>query len=186
MTAKPRLRVGRAGAAGLHTDARRKGGVRIAGATVRVVRGFKSQQRKETEMTESKVVVERNPYNDTWEVGWAAHDEFDFTPYLCGYATREEAEAEIPGFDDRLKSDMQAFMQEKDANEREQNERFPNIGYVRAKIKKLRDRGNSIDFVKSFDSSRKLDYLLDLDLAEHITWPLPSWKAIKSGRVYGR
>jgi hypothetical protein len=39
---------------------------------------------------------------------------------------------------------------------------------------------------KRLDADNKLSYLLDLDLAEHITWPLPSWKAIKSRRVYGR
>lgn len=39
---------------------------------------------------------------------------------------------------------------------------------------------------RHFDARQKLDWLLDLDLAEHITWPPPSWQAIKSGRVYGR
>jgi hypothetical protein len=39
---------------------------------------------------------------------------------------------------------------------------------------------------RSAEASDKLNTLLVMDLHEHITWPLPSWKAIMSGRVYGR
>jgi predicted nucleotidyltransferase len=49
--------------------------------------------------------------------------------------------------------------------------------YVRSRIAKIKDHN------RRFDALRKLDALLDLDLAEHIHWPLPSWKAIKSGRL---
>jgi hypothetical protein len=133
----------------------------------------------------SVIVVEQNPYNDTWEVGWKS-EEYGFTLGCCGFATKEEAEAEISGFDERMQREFQGYMDEKDAEEREQNERWPNLGFVRAKIKKLRDSGKPADWAKSFDASQKLDALLDLDLHEHITWPLPSWKAIESGRVYGR
>jgi hypothetical protein len=129
-----------------------------------------------------KVVVEHNQYNGTWDVGWRSADG-DFTPCFCGYPTRQAAEAEIPGFDARLEAESEAFRAEKEAEEREQNERFPNLGYVRAKIKKLRD--NPKTWAASFDADDKLDELLAMDLHEHINWPLPSWKAIRSRRVYG-
>ncbi|MGO4506027.1 hypothetical protein AB4Z51_03335 [Bradyrhizobium sp. 2TAF36] len=129
--------------------------------------------------TKSTIAVEQNPYSGTWDVGWK-WDDGEFTPQFCGYATREEAEAEIPGFDERVQREYDEWAREKDAEEREQNERWPNIGYVRARIKKMKDPN------KAFDAGWKLDALLDMDLHEHIDWPLPSWTAIKSRRVYGR
>ena len=132
----------------------------------------------------SKVDAERNRYNNTWDVGWR-HADGEFTPYLCGYRTKKAAAAEIPGFNQRVESDLKALMEEKDVEEHEQAERFPNLGYVRAKIKELRDSGTAEDWAASFDASGKLEQLLDMDLHEHIGWPLPSWKAIKSRRVYG-
>jgi hypothetical protein len=64
--------------------------------------------------------------------------------------------------------------------EQEQGEQFPNLAYIRGQIAKIRDPW------KAMDADDKLRWLLDMDLHEHIDWPLPSWKAIKSGRVYGR
>jgi hypothetical protein len=60
------------------------------------------------------------------------------------------------------------------------NERDENLTYVRSQIAKIHTPW------RSAEASDKLNTLLDMDLAEHIRWPLPSWKAIKSGRVYGR
>jgi hypothetical protein len=136
----------------------------------------------------TKIVVEENPYNNTWEVGWKS-DDGEFAPYLCGYATREEAEAEIPGFDDRVKRDLEELEREQIAAEREEAERWPNLGRVRAKVRKLRDSGKAEDWAKSFDANQKLDELLSRGLHEYIEWPLPSWKKIKSGHIgfgYGR
>jgi hypothetical protein len=56
---------------------------------------------------------------------------------------------------------------------------FPNLVYVRNQINKIKD------WRKADDASDKLIELLLMALHEHITWPLPSWKAIKSGRAYG-
>jgi hypothetical protein len=50
----------------------------------------------------------------------------------------------------------------------------------------MRDSGKAEEWAASFDANDKLTQLLDMDLHEHISWPLPSWKAIKSGRVYGQ
>jgi hypothetical protein len=129
--------------------------------------------------SDSKITVERNPYDGTWSVGWK-WDDGEFTPQFCGYRTRKEAEAEIPGFDKRVERELKTYSDEKDADEREQNERWPNLGYIRGRIKKIRDPK------KALDAMWKLDALLNMDLHEHITWPLPSWKTIESGRVYGR
>ncbi len=63
---------------------------------------------------------------------------------------------------------------------RRQNEEYPNLAHVRDRIDKIKDPNRALDVM------HKLNWLLQLDLAEHITWPLPSWRAIKSGRVYGR
>ena len=139
-------------------------------------------QPKQAEKT--PVVVEQNSNNGTWDVGWQTPD--GFVPQYCGYATKKEAEAEIPGFDERLEREFSAFMAGKDAEEREQNEVYPNLGYVRTRIKKLIDRGRPQDLAAAFDAGQKLDWLLDMDLHQHITWPLPSWPQIRSGRVYGR
>ena len=129
---------------------------------------------------DTKIAVEQNPYNGKWDVGWR-WDDGEFTPYLCGYRTKAEAEAEIPGFDKRVEKEAQDFASEQDAEEREQNERYPNLGYVREQIKKLWERSRA---GAAWDAQNKLYHLLDMDLAEHIRWPLPSWKAIKSGRPY--
>jgi hypothetical protein len=131
------------------------------------------------------IAVERNPYNGTWEVGWKDQNDGEFTPYLCGLETREEAEAEIPGFDERVRREFDAYVREQEAIEAEQNARWPNLGHVRARIKKLRDSGDAKKWAASLDASSKLDALLDMGLHEFIEWPLPSWKAIKSRRVYG-
>ena len=124
----------------------------------------------------TKIVVQLNPHNDTWDVGWE-FDDAEFCPYLCGYATKQEAEAEIPDFDERVKKDQQVFNAEVEAKEQWENQRFPNLAYVRAKIKKIKDPA------RYFDAADKLDWLLNYDLHEHITWPLPSWQAIKSRRL---
>jgi hypothetical protein len=128
--------------------------------------------------SKSTVAVSLNPHNSTWEVGWQ-WDDGEFTPYLCGFATKEGAEAEIPGFDQRVESDLEAYGRLRDQIEREQNEMFPNLAHVRAKIKKINDP------LKSLDAQNKLDRLLAMDLHEQVTWPLPSWHTIESGRVYG-
>jgi hypothetical protein len=123
-----------------------------------------------------KVVVEQNPYDGTWDIGWL-DDNLGFTPGECGYATKEEAEAQLPGFDARLEAKLDADMKERDELEREQNERWPNIGYVREKIRAMRNP------LKALDAKWRLDALLDMEQHEHVDWPLPSWKAIKSGRA---
>jgi hypothetical protein len=128
------------------------------------------------------VIAEQNPHSGEWEVGWKS-DDGEFTPRFCGYSTKEEAEAEIPGFHERLDKEEAEWMRKNEENERREAERWPNLGHVRAEIKKLANRGKAD---KAFDAFQKLNWLLELDLAEHIDWPLPSWKAIKSGRVYGR
>jgi hypothetical protein len=132
-------------------------------------------------MSTTTITVEQNPFNGTWEVGWKFEDG-EFTPYLCGLETREEAEAEIPGFDERVKREMDELGREHEAKVAEQNARWPNLGHVRAKIKNLVDSG---DVNKWLDASSKFDALLEMGLHEFIEWPLPSWKAIKSRRVYG-
>jgi hypothetical protein len=128
--------------------------------------------------SKSTVAVSLNPHNSTWEVGWQ-WDNGEFTPYLCGFPTKEEAEAQIPGFDQHVDSDLEAYEQQRHAIEREQNEMFPNLAHVRAKIKKIKDP------LKAFDAQERLHRLLNMDLHEHISWPLPSWHAIESHRVYG-
>jgi hypothetical protein len=127
-------------------------------------------------MGKNKIGVEQNPHNGTWDVGWK-EDDGDFTPEFCGYATKEEAEAQIPGFDARLENEMQEYQAERDAVERQQNQLWPNIAFVRDRIKRMKNLRAAID------AQGKLDALLDMEKHEHIGWPLPSWKAIKSGRV---
>jgi hypothetical protein len=125
------------------------------------------------------IVVKFNPNNDTWDVGWL-DPEVGFVPHFCGYATKKEAEAQIPGFDVCVEREFKEYQAKVAAKERRQNAEFPNLANVRSMIKKIKDPE------RHFDALQKLDWLLDLDLTEHIRWPLPSWKAIKSGRVYGR
>jgi hypothetical protein len=127
-------------------------------------------------MGKSKIAVERNPHNDTWDIGWLWNDG-DFTPHYCGYPTRKAAEAQIPDFDERVEREQRNYEAEKEAAEREQNEQWPNIGHVRQQIKKLHERG---EHDQAFDARWKLDELLDMERHEHISWPLPSWKALKS------
>jgi hypothetical protein len=115
----------------------------------------------------TEVGIEQNPHNGTWEVGWR-DAEHGFTPYLCGIATRKAAEAELLGFDARVEADGHALAAEMEADMREEAERFPNLGYVRAQIRKLKNVGAVLD------ASARLNELLDMDLHEHITWPLPS------------
>ena len=134
---------------------------------------------------ETKIVVEQNPYDGTWDVGWES-DDGQFTPQFCGYTTKEEAEAEIPGFDERVEREFKAWCEEKDAEEQEENKRWPNVRRVRARIKKLSDSGKPENLLRAFDASDKLAVLMDMDRHEHITWPLPSWEAIESGRAYRR
>ena len=119
-----------------------------------------------------KIVVQQNPYNGTWDVGWLGEDG-EFTPGFCGYASKEEAEAEIPGFDEKLKAQYESYAKEQDEIEREQNERWPNIAYVRQKIRAMRNP------LKALDAHDKLSAMLNMDLHERIGWPLPSWKAIE-------
>jgi hypothetical protein len=120
----------------------------------------------------SKIVAQHNPYNGTWEVGWL-HEDGVFTPGFCGYASKEEAEAEIPSFDAKMDKQLEDWMREQDEIEREQDKEWPNIAYVRQKIRAMRDP------LKAIDANDKLLALLAMDLHEHIGWPLPSWKAIE-------
>jgi hypothetical protein len=128
-------------------------------------------------MTKLTIAVERNPYNNTWDVGWRSADG-EFTPHFCGYKTKTEAEAMVPDFDRLVEQDLNNFMKQTEAEEREQNKRWPNLRYARARIKKLKD------LRKALDAQWKLDALLSMELHAHISWPLPSWKTINSGRAY--
>jgi hypothetical protein len=134
--------------------------------------------------SKAEIVAQQNQYTGEWDVGW--QDADGFTAAFCGYRTKQEAEAVIPDFNRRLDQQFADWKQQKDAEEREQNERWPNLGYVRAQIKKMAARGTAKDKGAAFDAALKLNHLLDMDLHEHISWPLPSWKAINSNRVYGR
>jgi hypothetical protein len=127
----------------------------------------------------TKIVAEQNPFNNTWDVGWKSDDGV-FAPEFCGYATREQAEAEIPGFDERVRRNFEEYRREQEAFEREQNEQWPNIGRVRSQIKKLAARGR---LNAAFDASDKLDWLLNCEKHQYVDWPLPSWKKIKAGHV---
>ena len=128
---------------------------------------------------EAKIVAEQNPYNGTWDVGWKWEDG-DFTAQFCGYAAKEEAEAQIPGFDERVERELQAFM----AKQQAENEEWPNLGHVRQQINKLVERGKND---QAFDASQKLNWLIDVGANyERIRWPLPSWTAIRSGQAYRR
>jgi hypothetical protein len=121
----------------------------------------------------AKIVVQQNPYNGTWEVGWLDDEDGIFTPAFCGYASKEEAEAEIPGFNAKIDKQMENYMREQEEEERYQNEQWPNIAYVRQKIRAMRNP------LKALDANDKLLALLAMDKHEHISWPLPSWKAIE-------
>jgi hypothetical protein len=128
-------------------------------------------------MAQMKVVVELNPYNNKWDVNWW-DEETGFTPYDCGYATKEEAEAQIPGFSERFERDMQEYSAKRDAEEQEENKEWPNIGHVRQQIKKLYERGK---LAQGLDAQGKLDSMMNQDNWERISWPLPSWKIIDNG-----
>jgi hypothetical protein len=128
----------------------------------------------EPKMSEDKIVADIDPLTSTWGVGWLSEKE-GFTAHWSGFDTKEEAEAEIPGFYDRLKRETKAMMAEMEAKEAEQNKTWPNIAYVRSKIKKMKNPLHGID------AGMKLDYLMELDLVQYISWPLPSWKIIKGG-----
>ncbi len=128
---------------------------------------------------ETKLVVEQNPHDGTWEIGWRM-DAGEFVPGERGYATREEAEAAIPGFDERMEREFDAWF----AEEQEENKQWPNVGRVRAEIKSLNDSGKPENLVKAVDASDKLNQLLNMDLVAYVRWPLPSWEAILSGRPY--
>jgi hypothetical protein len=130
-------------------------------------------------MPDTKIVVEKN--GNTFAVGWK--DEDGFTPCFTGYASREDAEAIIPQFDEMLTREHEAYRRQAEEERRYEAEQWPNIAYVRERIRKLTGKG---DLIAAFDASDKLDELLNLDMHEHISWPLPGWKAIKSGRVYSR
>jgi hypothetical protein len=80
----------------------------------------------------AKIVVQQNPYNGTWDVGWL-HEDGVFTQGFCGYATKEEAEAEIPGFNEKIDKQFESYRREQEEEERYQNEQWPNIAYVRKK-----------------------------------------------------
>jgi hypothetical protein len=123
-------------------------------------------------------VVQLNPYNNTYDVGWE-DNESGFTPYFCGFATKAEADAVLADFDARMQREQEEYSRAHDEAVRQQNRRFPKLAHVRSKISGIKDP------LRALDAQFKLDWLLELDIAEHITWPLPSWKAIKSGRVYG-
>jgi hypothetical protein len=125
----------------------------------------------------SKITAEQNLYTGRWEIGWK-WDDGEFTSHFDDYATREEAEAAIPGFWERLDKEAETMRQKIEAEERDQNERWPNLAYVRARIQKLADSG---DAAGAFEARQKLGVLLDRDLHELIRWPLPSWTAIRSG-----
>ncbi len=52
------------------------------------------------------IAVDQNPYDGTWDVGWKWADG-SFTEHFCGFKTKEEAEAEIPGFDARVERELE-------------------------------------------------------------------------------
>ena len=63
---------------------------------------------------ETKIAIERNPYNGTWDLGWKCADDHEFTPgeftpMFCGYATKAEAKADIAGFDERVEKDLKDY-----------------------------------------------------------------------------
>jgi hypothetical protein len=84
----------------------------------------------------SEIIAELNPHNGTGDIGWR-YEDGSFTGGECGFRTKQEAEAAIPGFEARQDASLEAYMKEKAEEEREQNERWPNIGCVRAKIQEI-------------------------------------------------
>jgi hypothetical protein len=72
-----------------------------------------------------------------------------------------------------------------DAKERWENKNYPNVPRVRAKIQKLRESKREEDWTAAFNATMRLDKLLEMELHEHIKWPLPSWRRIRSRREYG-
>jgi hypothetical protein len=131
-------------------------------------------------MANKEYLVVEQDADDTWAAGIKWCEESGFQAYETGFATREAAEARLPAIDEQVERELAADFAEYEAREAEENKQFPNIGYIRARIAKIKD------LAKRLDADDKLSRLLDMDLHEHIQWPLPSWKAIESGRVYGR
>jgi hypothetical protein len=80
------------------------------------------------------------------------------------------------------KEQEQALKMQREAEEREQNAEFPNLGDVRSEIWKLHGDGkNPRNVGLAGDAKRKVKRLLSMGLHERITWPLPSWKEIENG-----
>ena len=132
-----------------------------------------------------KITVEENTNNGTWDVAGNGMTAISRRSSAAS-KPRRKPRRKIPGFHERVDQEFEKYSREADAKEAEENERYPNLAHVRNKIKKLRDNKTPADMAKAWDASDKLERLLDMDLAPHITWPLPSWPAIKSGRVYNR
>jgi hypothetical protein len=110
-------------------------------------------------------------YDGAWAIRWIG-DDGEFTAATGdAYDTKEEAEAAIPEW---IKS-HEHNMAEMEAEELVLYKEFPNLAYVDARINKIKDPSQRLD------AALKLSWLRDIDLTEHISWPLPSWKIIKGG-----
>jgi hypothetical protein len=84
------------------------------------------------------------------------------------------------------KEQREALAEQRSVEIRQQNEMFPNLILVRDKIKKLNaDSKNFTYRGVASNATAKVNKLLKMNLGAHITWPLPSWKEINSGNVYG-
>jgi hypothetical protein len=80
------------------------------------------------------------------------------------------------------KAQREALAKQKAIEERQQNEMFPNLIAVRDEIAKLKANSRGL----ASDATIKLKRLIKMDLGASISWPLPSWRDINSGHVYGQ
>lgn len=138
----------------------------------------KQQTTKQADAPE--YIVEENTYNGTWDICMPADKESgEASPIRCGFANKEAADAALCTMD----AYWDEQMAEVEAEEAAENEMFPNIAYVRSKIAAMKADTPKRLWAR-MDAADKLDWLMQRDKHQHIRWPLPSWKKIKSGRVY--
>jgi hypothetical protein len=52
--------------------------------------------------------IDYNPHNGTWDIGWRDQADNDFTPFISGYTTKEEAESDLANFDKLVRESMTA------------------------------------------------------------------------------